>query len=353
MGTGIDPEIADAILSHQLDLLRLEAGVRARVVRLLYQLQKELEGMVNKPGLSAYNKAQLRSLLMQANETIDGYYARMQGELQLSLTGVAQAQAEHVGGILAVSTARSLPTETFLSRLVSNALIAGAPSSDWWERQSAAAAFRFANAVRHGAAMGETNEQIVARVAGSAGKPGIMEASRVEARALVHSSIQTIANASRMETFRQNRSVVKGVRQLSTFDSHTTVTCIAYDGASWDLDGNPLGDTTLPFVNDGGSLDGVPRHWGCRSVLVPITKTYKELGIDAPEPGAGLRARSGGAKSMDEWLARRTKEQLDEQLGPGRAELYLAGKLTREQLLNLSGSPLTVGQLVKKYGEAA
>jgi hypothetical protein len=126
---------------------------------------------------------------------------------------------------------------------------------------------------------------------------------------------------------------------------HNTEICIAYDGASWDLDGNPIDGNELPY--DGGT----PRHWNCRSVEVPITKTFRELGINMPEPSSDVRASSEGptTMTMTEYLDSRTKAQLDEQLGVGRADLYRAGTITRQQLLDLRGNPLSLAELQAKY----
>lgn len=351
-----DRVIADAILNHQIDLLRLEAGVRARVMRLLNELQVELSSRLMAPNqLTTFTKDRLRTLLKQANESMDQYYVRIEGEMDQMLRGLADLQAQQVSRVLTIQTAASLPTETFLARLVSNVLIHGAPSASWWEKQNLDTAFRFAGAVRRGVAQGETNEQIVARLVGKPrlGIPGVMEVSRRNARSLVQTSIQTVANASRMETFRQNSNVIKGIRQLSTFDSHTTEICLAYSEGEWDLEGEPLEGTNLPFINEGGSVDGVPRHWGCRSVMVPITKTFRELGIDMNEIPGGARASAEGPVSnritMEEWLDSRTTQQQDEQLGPGRAKLWREGNLTLEQLLSLDGTKLTLDQLRRKY----
>ncbi len=325
--------------------MRVEAGTRTKIIRLLNRLQVDLSAQLMSGNLTDASKARLQTLLKQANETIEDYYTRISGEMTTTMQDIARIQASHTASLI-VATEASLPTETFLTRLATNLLIHGAPSADWWSRQSQDTAFKFANQVRQGVAQGETNEQIVSRIAGKPrlGIPGIMAIPKQNARSLVHSSIQTVANAARMETFRQNSDVVAGVRQVSTFDSHTTETCIAYDGSMWDLDGNPLGDTDLPFVSEEGSLDGVPRHWGCRSVLVPIT--HRVAGLKELPP----LDRQGKAKTMDEFLDSRTAEQLDEQLGKGRAQLYRDGKLTRQQLLDLSGNPLSTADLKKKYG---
>jgi hypothetical protein len=354
MPSGVSAAAVDAVLSGQLDLLRMEAGLRSRVVKILGEMQAELTRRLAEGDISSFTRGRLQDLLRQATATIDSYYARLGTQVDAALRVAGQASAADAS--VAVGLGAALPTETFFSRLASRALIHGAPSAAWWARQAKDTAFRFSGAVRQGAAQGETNEQIVARVAGSPrlGLPGIMDTARANARALVHSSVQTAANSARMETFRQNRGSIKGVRQLSTFDSHTTPVCVAYSGQEWDLDGNPINGTVLPFANDGGSPDGTPRHWGCRSVMVPITKTLRELGIDADEIGEGTRASSGGPvrskMTMAEWLSRRTEAQQDAQLGKGRAQLWRDGKITLEQLLNLSGNPLTAAELAARYG---
>lgn len=339
----IDPIILQKILSQQLDLLRLEAGTRARVERILRDLLRELSGLLASEDLTAFGKARMNALIREAAAAIDNYYLRAQGELDLTMLGVAKVQVSHTAAILnthfAAQLSVGLPTEKFIEKLVSNVLIQGAPSAEWWSRQSQDTAFKFANAVRQGAIQGETNTQIVKRVR------EVMDVSASNARSLVHSSIQTVANEARRETFKKNDDVVVGIEQVSTLDGHTTEICIAYDGAQWDLDGNPIGGNDLPYNG------GAPRHWGCRSVEVPITKTFKELGIDIPEPSRGERASSEGPTSMTmtEYLNSRTKEQLDEQLGVGRAELFRSGVITRSQLLDLRGNPLSLSQLQSKY----
>ena len=349
---GLDAEIADAVLSHALDILRLEAGTRARVIALLNELQLELVSRLANEDLTAFSKARLQTLLKQVGDVVDSYYLRAQGELDLTMTGVADVSASHTvdtfNTVFAADFSASLPSATFLERIASNVLIQGAPSAEWWSRQSLDTVFRFSNAVRQGMVAGDTNEQIVARIAGSPRKgiSGIMDVSRTNARALVHTSIQEVANESRMETFRKNADVISAVQQLSTMDSHTTEICIAYSGMKWTLDGEPL-EGALPFNG------GPPRHWGCRSVLVPVTKTFAELGVNLPELPIGKRASSEGPiaanTTFEQFLSRRTTAQQDEQLGVGRAQLWRDGKITLTQLLDLQGNPLSLEQLRAKY----
>lgn len=345
--------IADKLLAHTLDLMRLEAHERVRILQLLDRMGQEIAEELRRANITAIRRERLNELLRQVAAAIDGYYAQIEGYSSAAMTAAARTKANAVvnaiQNTILISTEPSLPTQAFLSRIATNALVTGAPTAEWWKRQAKETAFRFATAVRQGLLSGETNEQIVRRVTGSraTGEPGIIAVSKSNARALVHSSIQSAANAAAMETYRKNGDVVKGYRQISTLDSRTSLTCIAYSGAEWDLDYKPINGNKLPFNG------GTPRHWNCRSFIVPITKTFKELGIDLPEPARSQRASADGPVKADmtfaQFLKRMGREWQDEVLGKGRADLWRSGKITLQQLVDLKGNPLTLAQLERKY----
>lgn len=91
----------------------------------------------------------------------------------------------------------------------------------------------------------------------------------------------------------------------------------------------------------------------CRSVSVPVTKSWKELGIDADEMPAGQRASMDGAVPADttyaEWIKRQPAARQDEILGPERAKLLRSGKVTFERFYD-NGRWLTLEQLRKRVG---
>lgn len=340
----IDEELADILLTHQIHLLRLEAGYQREIVDLLQDMERELVGKLSgKKPLTDYARQRLLDLLAETRSTIAQAYVAMRRAIPLQ--DVATMEAQFVAGRVAAVTKLdvAVPAVTTLRTLVSDLLIQGAPSSEWWSRQGQDTAFRFANAVRQGVAQGETNAQIVQRIRGTPAIPGILDVSRRNAEALVRSSVQTAANVSRLAAFRENDDVVQGVRQLSTLDSRTSQTCIAYSGGEWDLDGKPIGKTKLPFNG------GPPRHWNCRSVLTPIVKPIDGL----PEFRPGQRAAEGGPvrgdMTMDQWLSGKSKSFQDDLLGTGKAELWRDGKITLPQLLDQRGRPLTLEQLQERY----
>jgi len=237
-----------------------------------------------------------------------------------------------------VGLATGVLSDVALEKLVSAQLVEGAPSAAWWAKQSGDTSFRFAGIVRQGIVQGETNEQIFRRT------KELIDLAGRNSRALVQTSVMQAASDARVAIIDGNTDIYKGYRHLSTLDGHTTEVCIARSNLTWDLDGKPQGHN-LPFKPP-------PVHWNCRSVMLGVLKTFKEMGIDLPEV-KGTRSSAEGQVDQDTtfeaFLGRRTEAQQDAQLGVGRAELWRQGKITLRQLVDNSGNALTLSQLKSKY----
>lgn len=94
---------------------------------------------------------------------------------------------------------------------------------------------------------------------------------------------------------------------------------------------------------------GVPRHWRCRSTEVPYLKTFKELGFDIEEFPKGTQwtpeGEVAGDMSFEDWLRSKPDKEVEGLLGKKRADLFLSGKLSLGDFLDMSGRPLTLDQL--------
>lgn len=335
--------ITDAILRHSLQIMRLSAGQEAEVDIVLREMARELELLLKYGGLEGASKRDVEKLLSQANDAIRVGYLRADAATDTHELAVivAEKAQEIIEDTIPVPIA--MPTDATLRSLTQDVLIDGAPSSAWWAKQGQDTAFRFAAQVRQGVVNGETQEQIVARITGRMGEPGIMDIARRNARALVHSSVMTAANRARLEVFRKNGRFIKGVRWLATLDSHTCITCGALDGQAWDLDGQKMKGTRIDF-------DAPPKHFGCRCVLTPIPKSFRDIGIDIPEPqDEGQRASSAGPVdgkiTFADFLDRQPAAFVDEVLGKKRADLWRAGKITLRDLVSGTGRALTLDEL--------
>lgn len=345
-----DEQLEDDILHHSLELFRLIASKSTAVMKRIKTMEKRLIGELAAGELSSARKRQINKLLQSSDDIITETYDSFPDEIEAP--EIARTVATVTGRSLTVALgveAIKLPSEDYFASVASDILIKTAPSAGganvaaWFEKQAQDTAFKFTAQVRQGLANSETNQQIIARIVGKRGIPGVLEIPRRNAAVLVQTSVQAIANDARMTTFEKNNDVIKGYRQVSTLDSHTSLICIAYSGATWNKDFEGL----LPY--DGGC----PRHWNCRSLIVPVTKTFRELGINIDEPKPTTRASDEGQISaqttFDEFLKRKGKAYQDEMLGEGRADLWRGGKLTLRDLVDGKGRPLTLKELRARY----
>lgn len=398
--------IAEMFLVHSLNLLRFSSGAQEKILLLMAGMSKELTAKLNEGEISTYGKQHLGALLRESNAVISSHYTGMQAEMTRNLTGMVRIEADYTAKVLTqglkIELGAKLPPATYLEKLVGDTLIKGAPSADWWKRQALDTQFRFASQVRLGAAQGETTSQIVSRVlgksvkaadspankpalpatppmpdakappAGPATKPsappadpaakppgaapdpvapgeqGILKASAANARALVHSSVQAVANAARLASFQQNADLIECLVWLSTLDSHTCLLCAMRDLHEYSLDDQEPINHTHEWAGGPGAI-----HFSCRCVLSTRTKSFKDLGIELDEPGDSTRPSDGGPVSskmnFKDFLSSKDKAWRAEYLGPGRAEMYEAGKITLNDLMNLKGRKLTLEELQAKY----
>lgn len=344
----MDPlqQLFDELLAGALNVMRLAAGERNKIFELITKLEKELVIQLAQGELSELKKRELEKVLANAGETIGRYYNEMANVIDVP--ELAAYVAEDTSFALQIALSRDtigLPRQSYFNSLAKDLLVKGAPQRDWWRGQSQDTAFKFSAEVRQGLANDETNQQIIARIVGKSGEPGIMETVRRNAASLVQTSVQSVANDARRETYKSNDDLVKGLRQVSTLDNKTSVVCVSYSGAEWDLDYEPINGNTLAFNG------GCPRHFNCRSLEIPITKTFKELGIDLDEPTGTTRASMDGQVDIDTtfdgFLKRKGAAYQDEVLGVGRADLWRAGKVTLRDLVSGNGRPLSLKELIE------
>lgn len=365
-------QIADDMRRHMLDILKVSRGSRNKVFSILKDLETEMVKRLaeeevgdGESGLSNFQRERFGNLLSWSRDKIQETYAEINDLQADDMTEIADVEAKFAGASINKAVGVTLVTNQLsdeqVSSIASEVLIQGAPSKDWWDKQAKSVEGNFADEMRKGMMQGETLSQMVGRVRGVQGLSGVtapgagvMTRARKNAEALVRTSALTVAANARREIYAANSDVIKGIQQLSTFDDRTTVICVAYSGAAWDLDLQPIGNA--PPYNG-----GVPRHWGCRSVEIPILRSYAEIlnDPDLPDPPEGKRASMDGEvaadKTFDEWLRDKEEEEpgfARNLLGAGKSELWKAGKITLQDLVGPNGEEMTLAQLREKEGLA-
>lgn len=349
-------KLVDMFMERAIDLLRLEAGTRDKVLVFLAELERELVGLVAKIDPTgtpdaARQKKRLADLLAEIQGTIRGTYRDASTLLAREIREIIDAEATWTGNAINTATRASFVdvglTRGFLQTLVSDVLIQGAASKDWWGRQAGGLADKFADQMRAGMALGEANGKLIERVRGKTGQPGIMNLARSSAERLVRASVQAAANTAREATYDENADLISALEWSATLDTRTSPWCIVRDGLKYTpKEHRPMGHT-VPWLEGPGKI-----HWGCRSTSVPVLKSWRDLGIDEDEIPETTRASMDGqvpaAMTFEQWLRKQSITRQDTVLGAGKADLWRRGKITFRDLLDQNGRPLTTEELRAK-----
>lgn len=375
-------QLADRYTQHAIDLERFQATLRNKALAVLLELEKNLlYQLITLDPTSGNQQARLNKLLITTRESIITAYKDIKSYLRQQLSAYSQVESDFVmasmNQIAGVELMSVSVSANQLKALAGDIMIKGAPSAEWWARASTQVMNKFADVVRHGLLVGDTNQAIAKSM-----REQVFPLASKDAMALIRSSFQAVNSSARLATFEANNDVVKAIQQRSTLDMKTTEICIAYSGRAWTNDElhTPIGHD-LPFINEGGSSFGIPRHWCCRSNFLPITRSWAELGADGLKTGGrtakdtegyfvkrlqekGLtdeeiaKVVRGAQASMDgqvpkdwdyeTWLKSKSTAFQKSVLGEKKWELWQAGKITFRDLVDETGRPLTLEDLLNK-----
>ena len=336
--------LADLYTIRQLLLRRVASDQTNRVVQQIDDLVAELEKQI-KTG---------KELTEVKGKRLDQAIEDLMSMVSLSapnLTELSILEAEFVSASLAIiELDAAIPAASILEKIARAALIQGATMAQWFAKLNEQTRFDIERAVKLGVSLGETNAQIAKRIVGNGSDKGPepIAKTRRDAMAITRTAVQTVSNDARMATYDENADLIKGLQWVSTLDSRTSDICIARAGKVWTFpDMEPEGHR-IPWNG------GPPAHWSCRSTVIPVLKTWQDMGIDMKELTPSTRSSMDGQVAADmtfeQFLESKPPEFADEMLGKGRAELWRSGKITFSQLLNQQGNPLTLKQLRSRYG---
>lgn len=368
--------IADRMIQRGIYLERYKAGFNNRILAELEKLEdgltRELVSLFSKGTPNpTVRREKLERLLSDTRGIIKQVYS---GNARLSAREIlrlaANEQTYAVDAYIEATGLNLLSDLNYdqLKKLTDDTLIQGAKSGEWWSRQSADLQNRFGDQVRQGVLRGENLDQIVGRVRGTQAKAytdGVMPASRRQAEALVHASVQEVANATRGEFYKANADLISAEQWVSTLDGRTTHICMALAGKMWTVNGHkPIGHSF--------EWPGRTAHWRCRSTQIAVLKSWDELAKEQDEAALDeefkkqlraqgfddaaiaqikrkTRASMDGqvAKDItfDQWLKTKDPAFQDSMLGKGKGKLFRDGKITLSDLVDQRLRPLTIDEL--------
>lgn len=349
--------VASELLLSAIAFERFGTDMTARIMRRFQDMERDLAATVVDLDYLSARTAEERNVLLAelmdvAGDIVTATYEAILAEMTQDLDAVAEtsegsainALALVLGAAFAIPKLRTVPVER-LRELADETRIEGGLVSEWLERQKDDAIFRFKRAVMDTESNDLDIGDLVESVTGtrSAGRQdGIFQSAKRNAESLARTAVAAVAAKVRLEVYERNSGddgVIVAVGQISTLDSRTSDVCIAYSGCRWKYpDYEPIGHR-LPFNG------GTPRHFRCRSVIVPI--------INAKEKAQGEQASQYGPVpahwTYEDWLRSRPEDERKDILGAAKFTLWKSGKISFADLVDQRGNPLTVAELIKRF----
>lgn len=356
-------KLLEEAIHHAVDLQAYSNGVVRRLIailnrtdaRLFAQLQEAL-GTLDAESFTV----QRLDLLLQSVRILNAeVYRQFEQALAADLLGLSGAEASYNAELFRAV----LPVQLSVASVAQDQVYAAALSrpmqgrllKEWASSLEAGRATRIRDMLRQGYVEGKTIDQMVRELRGTRAKgysDGIIEIDRRNAETVVRTAISHTAGTAREQFLKANEDLIKAEVWTATLDSKTSQPCRLRDGKQYTPgDHKPIGHK-LPWGQGPGRY-----HWNCRSVSVPVTKSWAELGgEDLPSFTPSQRASMDGAVPADlaypQWLAKQSAARQDEVLGPTRGKLFRDGGLTLDKFSNDRGRLLSLNELRERNAAA-
>lgn len=353
--------LADAAIDRAVDIQQFANGVVRRAIAHLNRVDADIAAQLVQqlPMLEgSASAARLDDLLASVRAMLDRAYAAIGQDLPRDMFHLTTAEVGYQASLFEAAIPRQIVAAIGVARVEASQVYAAAMSRPFQgvllrealRELPAAAAKVVRDQIRIGYTEQQTIAQIVRRIRGTKAAgyaDGAMQAPKRHIEALVRTAVSHTAATARDAHYAANTDLIKAVRWVSTIDTKTSPPCRLRDGLRYSTDGHkPIGHS-IPWAAGPGRM-----HWNCRSVAVPITKSWAELGIDRDEAGPGGRASMDGQipamTTYLEWLKRQSHGRQDQVLGPVRAQLFRAGKLSLRDMYDHRGRWLTLDELLAR-----
>lgn len=349
----VNEDLLDAAIRHAVRLERLKAGEVRKILaqlnretypKILAEIAKlEAVGVEDWDGIIRANNPEYRKIMERVDRILHDGIRAAGKTLQIDLTELAGVEVGWQLQVLrntlpAINVTLEAPAPAVLDALVKRRPFQGRLLKDWYDSLETSTRAKVRSTVGRGIAEGRSVPDMVRDLRGRKGVPGILDQSRREVEGVVRTATNHVTTGAKQATYERNTDVVKGVLWVSTLDRRTTPLCVSLDGREFRVDEGPR----------------PPAHFHCRSTVVPITKSFRELGIDLDELPEGTRASMDGQvpvkTTYGDWLKRQPVAIQNEVLGKHRAEWFRSGRISVDKFTDDRQRVLTVEELRGLYG---
>lgn len=363
MSTSANARLVDEAIDHEHDLIRFERGVVYRMIAVLNRADASLLASLTEALMQldagSFTVERLEALLASVRATNAAAYRAVLEAIEPELQDLARAETAAQASMLRFAIPAAVQLQAPLTAVAWEQVYAAALSRpfqgrllrDWAATLEAGRMAQIREAIRGGYVTGETTAAIISKIRGTKAlrfEDGILARPRRDVAAIVQTALSHTAQTARAISYEANADLIKALQWVATLDSRTSPPCRVRDGLKYTstVPHKPIGHS-VPWGDGPGRL-----HFNCRSVSVPVLKSWRELGIDMDETTPSTRASMDGQVPADltysQWIVRQSAERQDEILGKERGELLRSGKLTIDKFSNAKGEWLSLEELRKR-----
>lgn len=343
MTMAVNDDLLDASVLHAIDQQGYSNNVVKRILNLLNKTDADLFAKLTialDNNLSSLTIARLESLLTSVRQVNAEVYRQIYNELAVEMKDLTEYEGTYQLNLFKATVPVELSFASIEVQQVYSAAMArpfqGKILKDWADTLEAARLTRIKDAIAIGYVENETIDQITRRLRGTRSlnyKDGLLDVDRRHLEAVVRTAVTHTASFARAKLYEANSDIISAEQWHSVLDARTSTICQARDGNLYDV-GVP------PYP---------PAHFNCRSVRVPVIKSFKELGIDADELPASTRSSMDGQLPANitypQWLAKKPASFQDEVLGKTKGKLFRSGGLTLDRFVSRQGHTYTLDEL--------
>ena len=327
--------LLDAGIKHQIYVQRYAGGQVKDLVKYLDDAQAEILRQLK----TVKSLAESRTLNRKLNRIVqlqqEGL-TKLSAELMAKTMDFAEYEAEFAVRTMntAAAAAVTLPASEQLRALVTQRpmqlAISGKAGSTVQNLTLDQAARQFAGdkaseirrVIQTGVVEGSTVQSLTRDIV------SVTNRHKRQAETLVRTSVNHISSEARSAVNQANDDILKGEEWVAVLDGRTTIGCAT-------LDGKILGFNEPPFT---------PRHWGCRSVRVPVLDDrFQEGGLEGTR--ASMDGPVSAKRTYSGWLKDQPAEFQDQMLGKERGKLFRSGKIKLDQFVDQNYNPVSLEQL--------
>lgn len=352
MPTPVNEQLRNATTRHAIYLTRYSTQTVNRMLALLDRADQDIIKRLrrtNLPGArTPYQRERLEALLRAIKKISHRGSAASIAALRESLTEISAYEldfmARQINAAIVVDVGTVVPAAGTVYSAALSRPMQGKYLRDWFKQLDINKQRAIADSIRLGVVEGETISDIIRRLRGTRNvgyKNGELFKHRRHAESIARTAVNHVVSHARNSLMNANKDLLKGWQYVATLDGRTTDICMSLDGT---------------FYKVGTPGPQPPQHINCRSSMTPITKSWKEMGINRKELSPGQRASMNGQVSAKEtyqtWLKKQSAGFQDDVLGRTKGRLFRQGGVTLDRFVDSSGRSYTLAQLARTEAAA-